>query len=232
MYVDVDGWMFYLGSLSNKESAVKRLQEPGFNIRAFLEEGLNAQFANPKKWVDVGMAEFFGRKEEAIQHNIPIREERDAANRERDEKREAERLEREEKKRQKYETAIKTAELNIVDKNPVLNDDLDDGQSLILQLFRENHITLPLKTQGWVKKSLVGLKYHSPERGWSYSYNGNKSTVIFSYLNQLIERVEEKHKHDRATDKPSIIKDIEETQKIVDTHKRNLPTGKKRNIEI
>ena len=231
LFVNVDGWMFYVGSLANKESVVKRLQEPGFNIRTFLEEGLNAGFANPKSWVDIGVAEFFGRKEEALAHNAPIREARDAANRERDEQREAERREQEEKNREKYETAIKTAEQNIVDKKPVSNDELDEGQSLILQLFRENKIDLPLKTQGWVKKSLAGIKYNSSNEYWTYSYYGRPSTVIMDYLSRLVSAVEAKN-IEPTKEKPSILKDIEETQKIVDTHKRNLPTGKKRNMEI
>lgn len=56
-----------------------------------------------------------------------------------------------------------------------------NGKALIMQLFREHEIPVPLKTQGWIINALHSIRY-SPESGqWDYRYykGSRDSTKMF-----------------------------------------------------
>ncbi|NMA25855.1 MAG: hypothetical protein GX936_09355 [Clostridiales bacterium] len=192
LYAPCNGWMIGLGPLHQLDRFIAILSAPDFDLYNRLLEDYEKELADPQKWADVGVAEFLERREEADRHNRPIREARDLEHEQYVEQREAEEKEREERARLEYENAIKEAEKAILEGQPVNNKEIG-SKSLILQLFREYGIELPLKTQGWVKSSLAEI--HQTDHGWSYRYYGRPSTVIHDYLDKLAEAVEIKHQH-------------------------------------
>ncbi|MFR8331471.1 MAG: hypothetical protein ACLU9S_03075 [Oscillospiraceae bacterium] len=58
----------------------------------------------------------------------------------------------------RYDSAISEAEGNIMAGKEVINREIN-GKSLIMQLFREHEIPVPLKTQGWIINSLHSIRY-------------------------------------------------------------------------
>ena len=51
----------------------------------------------------------------------------------------------------------------------VINREIN-GKSLIMQLFREHEIPVPLKTQGWIINSLHSIRYDPQIGEWNYRY--------------------------------------------------------------
>jgi len=105
-----------------------------------------------------------------------------------------------------------------------------------LQLFRENDIDLPLKTQGWVKSSLAAI-YHDSDYGWNYRYYGRESTVIEGYINKLAAAVEAKHQrseNEQTKSKPSILGELAENKSAVASRQSedNLRRDKKAQTEL
>ena len=152
--------------------------------------------SNPDMWADVRFANFLGRREEADAHNQPIRETREAERQAEYESRNHREEENRLQEQREYSAAIFDAEQHVLQKRELVDDDLR-GTSLILQLFRENGITLPLKTQGWVKSSLHSI-YHDDKYGWSYRYRGRESSVILDYVKQLVVKMD--HKYEQAVE--------------------------------
>jgi hypothetical protein len=159
--------------------------------------------ADPRNLVDLGFANILGRADEAKAHNAPIIEAREQENRRRDAEREQEnrrrdaeyeagRVAEEQAAKAEYEQAIRTAEDNLLSKKEVRNSDVLGDKSLIMQLFREHKISVPLKTQGWIIKSLLAVFYNENRDCWSYRYNGNQSTVFFDYFDKLLASIKAK----------------------------------------
>lgn len=241
LYTPCNDWMIGLGPSYGLEKIAEIMSQSDFNLHEKLKTQFENELADPHKWADVGVAEFLGRVEEAKAHNQPIREMRDAENKER----EAARLERTEKEAAKYKSSISDAEKAILDKTTVKNKDIN-GKNLILQLFRENGIELPLKTQGWVKSSLVSI-FCYPDGEWSYRFklNGGASKVMDSYLNKLVETVEtkywqlnsEKEKTNapkKQNGKPSIIGELAENKNTIASRQAedSLRRDKKEQTEL
>ena len=132
-----------------------------------------------------------GRVDEAKAHNAPIREAREQENRQRDSEREAERIATEQAEKSEYEKTIKTAETAILNKGTVTNSDVLGDKSLIMQLFKEHEIAVPLKTQGWIINALHDIHYDENKERWSYQYynTSRDSTVFYDYLPQLVSAV-------------------------------------------
>ena len=190
LYLLYEGWMLNVGNLIQMDIRVEEFKKGMPNFRQIMTDKLDAALAEPDKWADPEFANFLGRREEADAHNQPILEVRRAEWRHQWE----ERARREEEERlqeqREYEAAIFDAEQAVLNKRELYDEDVR-GTSLILHLFRQNGVDLPLKTQGWVKSSLVRLFYS--EDSWSYSYRGRESTVFFGYLQQLAEAIEKKY---------------------------------------
>ena len=69
-----------------------------------------------------------------------------------------------------------------------------NGKALIMQLFREHEIPVPLKTQGWIINALHSIRY-SPESGqWDYRYyrKSRDSTKMFELLPKLSAAIQTK----------------------------------------
>ena len=132
-------------------------------------------------------------------HNAPIREAREQENQQRDAEREAKRIAEEQAAKAEYEQAIKTAEYNLINKQEIVNSDVLGDKSLIMQLFREHEIDVPLKTQGWIIRSLQSVFYNVDREDWSYYCSGSKSTVFFDYLDRLLAAVQTKQQFEEMT---------------------------------
>ena len=65
-----------------------------------------------------------------------------------------------------------------------------NGKALIMQLFREHEIPVPLKTQGWIINALHSIRY-SPESGqWDYRYVKSSLSAAIQTKQQFEERGE------------------------------------------
>jgi len=96
-----------------------------------------------------------------------------------------------------YGQAIKAAEGSILNKQAILNTDIH-GKSLIMQLFREHEIVVPLRTQGWIIKSLSDIYFNEKFEKWNYHYlRGSKDSKVFNgYLPLLVSAVHTKQQYE------------------------------------
>ena len=119
----------------------------------------------------------------------------------RQEEREANRIAKEQVAKTEYEQAIKTAENKIINKQTVSNTSIH-GKSLIMQLFREYEISIPLKTQGWIIKALHSIEFDEKRNSWSYRYfkDSSNSTVFSKYLTLLVSAIQAKHQSEDTKD--------------------------------
>lgn len=200
VYVRCDGFMIGVGQHQNLDTIKKWLEEIKNDVKGEIEKQFNESLSNPQKWADIGYANILGRVEEAHAHNAPIQEAREQKSKQQDEERKAKWIAEEQAIKEEYETAIKTAENKIVSKQPVSNTDIQ-GKSLIMQLFREHDITVPLKTQGWTIKALHSIWFDEQSKSWTYSYfkSSRDSTVFSDYLNLLVNAV---HVRQEAKNEP------------------------------
>jgi hypothetical protein len=100
---------------------------------------------------------------------------------------------------------VKESELKLINKEKLSNIEIDipfiDSENeisykqstLILYLFNINKINVPIKTKGWINDKLNYITYNSNLDVYSYSYNLNKSTVFFEYLEKLLEVLNKKY---------------------------------------
>jgi hypothetical protein len=211
VFVHCEGFMIAIGQ-DGDGSRLADIKErvAGFEngIRGEVERLFNESMANPQRWADPCFAEILGRADEAKAHNAPIRLARAQEKREREAEREAARIAAEQAAQEKYDAAIKDAEIKILNRQTVLNSDVLNDKSLIMQLFREHEIILPLKTRGWVISSLHDIYYNENRERWNYHYTGNDSTVFNGYLPLLISAVQTKQQFEemaqRGGDEPSL----------------------------
>ena len=195
VFVQCEGYMLGIGQHHGLEEIKIWLESLENGVRGEVERRFNESLSHPQRWADIGHANILGRLDEASAHNAPIREARELERKKQDEERKAKRIAIEQAVRAEYEQAIKAAETKILNKETVSNTDIH-GKSLILQLFREYEISVPLKTQGWVIKALHSIEFEERVGGWSYRYfkSSRNSTVFSGYLLQLALAVEAKYK--------------------------------------
>ena len=193
VYVPCDGFMVGIDQRHRLEEILKWLSTLEHGIRGEIERVFNESMGDPKRWADLGFANLLGRYYEAKRHNIPLEAER----RQREERwaaeREAERRQREQEQQARYDTAIQEAEKDILAGKEVVNREVN-GKALIMQLFREHEIPVPLKTQGWIINALHSIRY-SPESGqWDYRYykGSRDSTKMFELLPKLSAAIQTK----------------------------------------
>lgn len=161
VYVKCNGYMLGLDQKHRLDEILNRLSELNGNVYGEVEKRFNAMLENPNCYADLGFARILGRMEEAKAHNVPVLEQREADRKQRQlERAEKERREKEAAE-QEYAQAIAKAEKALLAGETVSNSRIN-GKSLVLQLFREHNIELPLRTQGWVNNS---LKYFSFQDG-------------------------------------------------------------------
>lgn len=61
--------------------------------------------------------------------------------------------------------------------------------SIINYLAREYGVNIPIKTQGWINSSLLDITVKDGRMNGGHMRGKNQSTVIYKYMNQLIEAV-------------------------------------------
>jgi hypothetical protein len=202
VFVQCEGYMIAIGSKNSLEDIKKRVAGFENGIKGEIERIFNESMANPQKWADPCFAEIFGRVDEAEAHNAPIREARALANQQRDAEREAKRIAEEQAEKAAYDKAIKEAERKILNHEEVRNNDVLGDKSLIMQLFREHDIAIPLKTQGWIINALYDIHYNEQREQWSYQYykKSRDSTVFSDYLPLLVSAVQTKQQFEEMTE--------------------------------
>ena len=93
----------------------------------------------------------------------------------------------------RYAATIREAEQDILAGKAVVNREIN-GKSLIMQLFREHGITVPLKTQGWIIRTLYSIRYSPKDGQWSYQYRkgSRESRKLFELLPLLLSAIQSK----------------------------------------
>lgn len=194
LYILYEGWMLGLGSAYRIDDHIKELSAGIPDYRQIMTDSLEQALADPNIWANPGYARFLGRLDEALAHNQPIREHRQAEiEAERQESERADEAQRQ-KEQDEYETAVFNAEQAILNKKPVVNSEIKNT-CLLLCLFRENAVDVPLKTQGWIKSALHSVNYDENDGEWTYRYfNDHKQSNSFGgCLNQLVSAIERKY---------------------------------------
>jgi hypothetical protein len=199
VFVPCEGYMLGVDQHHRLEELLKWLAGLENGIKGEVERIFNESMTNPQRWADPCFAAILGCTEEAERHNAPIREAREQENRQRDAEREAKRVAEEQARQEKYGKAIKEAENKILNRQAVQNSDVKGDKSLIMQLFREHDIAVPLKTQGWIINSLHDIYYHEGGQEWSYHYTGRPSTVFESYMARLDSAIQTKAQYEEMT---------------------------------
>ncbi len=193
IFIPCDGFMVGIDQRSRLAEVLKWLSTLEHGIRAEIERVFNQSMAAPDRWADLGFANLLGRREEAEAHNAPIWAERQQQAKLREAELEAQARQREQELQDRYTSAIREAEQNILAGKEVVNQDIN-GKSLIMQLFREHGISAPLKTQGWIINTLHSIRY-SPQSGqWSYRYHkgSRNSTKLPELLSKLLAAIQSK----------------------------------------
>jgi len=193
LYSRLDGWMAGLDTLDRKDEVLRQLLSPDLNLRQTLLERFEAMLADPKRGADLGLADLFGRRNEAEAHNQPIREAWEADRRQKAANDEAAELSRKQEQDQEYREAIADAEQKLLRGEVVRAAEINDS-SLLLLLFRENNIKVPLRTQGWICSSLASIQRKGEDNATYYHRRGKDSSVIGEYIMKLIHVLEDKHK--------------------------------------
>ncbi len=204
IYVPCDEYMVAVSGMGVQRT-LERLAEFGNDIKGEIERIVNKCLAEPESWVDEGFARIAGRLDEANAHNAPIRIAREERYARQAAEREAKRLAeeqawKEEQEREAAEAAqkIREAETLILNRQKVENADIYGDKSLIMQLFRENKVDVPLATQGWIIRSLHDIYFHEEYQDWNYRYNGGNSKVFHFYLNVLVSAIQDKYANSEA----------------------------------
>lgn len=114
-----------------------------------------------------------------------------------------------------HNSAIREAEGNIMAGKEVINREIN-GKSLIMQLFREHEIPVPLKTQGWIINSLHSIRYDPQIGEWNYRYfkGSRNSTKMFDLLSKLSAAIQTRQQFEEhgASPPDSPVLDCEEEQ--------------------
>lgn len=63
--------------------------------------------------------------------------------------------------------------------------------SIFNYLARQYGVKIPIKTQGWINSSLLDITVKDGKMSGGHMSGKNQSTVIYKYMNQLIEAVRE-----------------------------------------
>lgn len=195
VYVPCEGYMVGIDQKHRLEEILKWLPTLEGGIKGEVELRFDECMKDPHKWADPGFATLLGRTEEAKAHNAPILEERQRKSAEeaaaREEQEQQKRQERIDRRRQ----AIRQAEQDIMDGKEVIDED-GEGNSLLLQLFREHQIEVPLRTQGWIARSLYSVQYSPQADTWQCDYYGYGSTKISQLLPKLSAAIQTRRQYE------------------------------------
>ena len=195
VFVPCEGFMVGIDQKHRLDEILKLLPTLKDGIKGEIEKKFRAEMENPACYVNLGYANVLGRLDEAKEHNAPIIEERRRKSEQDAAEREQRRKQAEQERAQQYETAIRQAEKDILAGKEVVDVELS-GKSLLMQLFREHSISVPLKTQGWIIHSLYSITYDPQKSEWSHDYYGRDSTAISKLLPQLAAAIQTKQQYE------------------------------------
>ena len=191
LYIRLNGWMVGWGTLGRKDEIVEELSAPNFDPLQVLLDQHEREMADTQHWANPSLGDLFDCREEVEARNRPIREAWEAKRQRDMAEREAAELAREQEQEQSYRAAIAEAEQKLLRGEVIRETDIN-GSSLLLQLFRENNISVPLRTQGWIRSSLVSIQKKGEDDATYYHRRGQNSSVIGEYIMALIHALEEK----------------------------------------
>ena len=154
VFVPCKNYMVPISQKHRLEEIIKTLSNLPDGIYGEIKKMFNKDLADPDKWADYGFARVLNRMEEAEAHNKPISEKRQQQRKER----EAERIAKEKAENQRNDKIVQKAEQDLLAGNEIENVSVGK-RSLILQLFRNYDIELPLQTKGWVNNSLQSFSF-------------------------------------------------------------------------
>lgn len=195
VFVPCEGFMVGIDQKHRLETLLKWLPTLENGIKGEIEKRFQSDMENPDRYADLGFANLLGRLDEARAHNAPIVEEHRRRSEQEAAAREQQRKQAEQERAQQYEVAIEQAEKDILAGKEVVDVEIS-GKSLLMQLFREHNIPVPLKTQGWIIHSLYSVKYDPKTGGWSYDHYGRSSTAISKLLPQLATAIQTKQQYE------------------------------------
>ena len=215
VYIPCDGFMVGIDQRHRLEEVLKWLPTLEHGIRGEIERVFNQSMEAPDRWADLGFANLLGRYEEAKAHNAPIATERQRQANERRAQQDAREQQLAQERQARYDSAIREAEGNIMVGKEVINREIN-GKSLIMQLFREHEIPVPLKTQGWIINSLHSIRYDPQIGEWNYRYfkGSRNSTKMFDLLSKLSAAIQTRQQFEEhgASPPDSPVLDCEEEQ--------------------
>lgn len=215
VYIPCDGFMVGIDQRHRLEEVLKWLPTLEHGIRGEIERVFNQSMEAPDRWADLGFANLLGRYEEAKAHNAPIAAERQRQANERRAQQDAREQQLAQERQARYDSAIREAEGNIMVGKEVINREIN-GKSLIMQLFREHEIPVPLKTQGWIINSLHSIRYDPQIGEWNYRYfkGSRNSTKMFDLLSKLSAAIQTRQQFEEhgASPPDSPVLDCEEEQ--------------------
>lgn len=215
VYIPCDGFMVGIDQRHRLEEVLKWLPTLEHGIRGEIERVFNQSMEAPDRWADLGFANLLGRYEEAKAHNAPIAAERQRQADERRAQQDAREQQLAQERQARYDSAIREAEGNIMAGKEVINREIN-GKSLIMQLFREHEIPVPLKTQGWIINSLHSIRYDPKIGEWNYRYfkGSRNSTKMFDLLSKLSAAIQTRQQFEEhgASPPDSPVLDYEEEQ--------------------
>lgn len=131
---------------------------------------------------NIKLAEHYAQYREEQIAMIEFKREQECAECEQKEQRERKR------KAKEIEKIINIAECAIKEKKTLYNIEVA-GKSLILHLLKKHSVNVPLRTQGWVNKSLAEIRFRDGEITYSYYKRSHDSTVFYKYLRELEEKI-------------------------------------------
>ena len=186
IYIPCDGFMVGAGQQNQMEEVLRWLSSLEHGIRGEIERVFNQSMALPDKWVNLSYAILLGKREEAEAHNAPLQEKYRQEDEQRAAMREAQARQRAQEWQDRYNAAIREAAQNILAGKTVVNQEIN-GKSLLMQLFREYGISVPLKTQGWIIHTLHSVRYSLETGRWTYQCprGSRASTKLPALLPQL-----------------------------------------------
>lgn len=186
VYVKCNGYMIGINQKHRLDEILNWLSTLEGGVYGEVERKFNAALGNPNCYADLGFARILGRMEEADAHNAPILEQREAERRQRQHNRAEQKRRAKEEAEQQYAQAVQKAEKALLAGEMVSNTQIN-GKSLVLQLFREHNIDLPLRTQGWVNHSLESFSYK--DSVIQVQHCGHRSDPFVKAVDKLYESV-------------------------------------------
>ena len=180
-YIELNEYMLPITSITNINITIEKIKNENMDLHKWIEDFFNNRINDDvyECGISMGYAQYLNREDEAIAYNNIVKDIKQTKREEENKLREEAKKQKEEEEQQEYQKYITEAENKYMNGERVTNGEFVD-------LCDRYKIKLPLRTRGWVLKSLCSIKY-SEETECSYQQKGNDSTVIGDYAEQLFK---------------------------------------------